>query len=136
MDKKLAKLIKKDPKLKVIFANKPVLPPSQATGDIYFDLVRNIAYQQLHGAAAAKIFGRFVDLFEDGYPYPKIVSEMETDELRAVGYSNQKANYIRNIATFALENDFENRDWDDIIALIFYPQEITEYKWLSKNYTV
>jgi len=114
MDKKKAKLIKKDPKLREIFANNPTLPPTNHTGDIYFDLVRTIAYQQLHGAAAAKIFGRFIDLFDSGYPTPQVVSEMEVKELRAVGYSNQKANYIRNIATFALEHDFEHLDWDSM----------------------
>jgi len=114
MDKKMANLVKKDPKLKEIFTNNPVLPPHRATGDIYFDLVRTIAYQQLHGAAAAKIFGRFVELFESGYPSPQIVAEMEVEDLKAVGYSRQKANYIRNIATFALDNDFEQRDWDNM----------------------
>jgi len=114
MDKKKVNLIEKDPKLKEIFARNPVLPPTRATGDIYFDLVRTIAYQQLHGAAAAKIFGRFVDLFESGYPSPQIVAEMEIEDLKAVGYSRQKTNYIRNIATFALENDFEQLDWDSM----------------------
>jgi DNA-3-methyladenine glycosylase II len=114
MDKIIAKLVKKDPNLKKIFANNPVLPKTRATGDIYFDLVRTIAYQQLHGAAAAKIFSRFIDLFESGYPSPQIVAVMEVEDLKAVGYSRQKANYIRNIATFALDNDFEQRDWDNM----------------------
>ena len=39
---------------------------------------------------------------------------MEVEDLKAVGYSRQKANYIRNIATFALDNDFEQRDWDNM----------------------
>ncbi len=108
------KLVKKDPKLKEILGTKKKLPLADATGDIYFDLVRNIAYQQLHGAAAAKIFGRFIDLFDDAYPQPQIVAEMEVEEFRAVGYSKQKANYIKNIASFALENDFEHRDWDSM----------------------
>lgn len=110
----MAKLVKKDRKLKEIFANNPILPLTNHTGDIYFDLVRTIAYQQLHGAAAAKIFGRFIDLFDSGYPIPQVVAEMEVKALRAVGFSNQKANYIRNIASFALENDFEHLDWDNM----------------------
>ncbi len=114
MEKKWTNLIKKDPKLGEIFAHHPVLSPSEATGDIYFDLTRNIAYQQIHGAAAKKIFGRFIDLFDSGYPNPKIVAEMDIQELRAVGFSNQKAGYIRNIAAFALDHDFEHRDWDSM----------------------
>ncbi len=114
MDAIFSKLVKKDPKLKEILGVKKDLPPHDATGDIYFDLVRTIAYQQLHGAAAAKIFGRFIDLFEDAYPQPQVVAEMELEEFRAVGYSKQKSSYIKNIAAFALENDFEHRDWDSM----------------------
>ena len=112
MDAIFSKLIKKDPKLKEILGTNKQLPPHDATGDIYFDLVRTIAYQQLHGKAAEKIFGRFMDLFEDAYPQPQVVAEMELEEFRAVGYSKQKASYIQNIAAFALENDFEHIDWD------------------------
>lgn len=114
MDAILTKLVKKDLKLKDVLGTNQELPLHDATGDIYFDLVRAIAYQQLHGAAAAKIFGRFIDLFEDAYPQPQIVAEMEIEEFRAVGYSKQKSNYIRNIAAFALENDFEHQDWDSM----------------------
>ena len=114
MDAIFTKLIKKDPKLKQILDSKLELPLGNATGDIYFDLMRTIAYQQLHGAAASKIFGRFIELFEDAYPRPQVVAEMEIAELRAVGYSNQKSNYLKNIAAFALENDFEHRDWDSM----------------------
>ena len=109
-----ANLVKKDPKLKEILGVKKELPTGHGTGDIYFDLVRTIAYQQLHGKAAEKIFGRFMDLFEDAYPQPQIVAEMELEEFRAVGYSKQKASYIQNIAVFALENDFEHIDWDSM----------------------
>lgn len=108
------KLVKKDPKLKEILGVNKELPPHDATGDIYFDLVRTIAYQQLHGKAAAKIFGRFMDLFENAYPQPQIVAEMELEEFRAVGYSKQKSSYIQNIAVFALENNFEHIDWDSM----------------------
>ena len=114
MDAIFTKLIKKDPKLKQILDSKLELPLGNATGDIYFDLMRTIAYQQLHGAAASKIFGRFIELFEDAYPRPQVVAEMEIAELRAVGYSNQKSNYLKNIAAFALESDFEHRDWDSM----------------------
>ena len=81
MDAIFTKLIKKDPKLKQILDSKLELPLGNATGDIYFDLMRTIAYQQLHGAAASKIFGRFIELFEDAYPRPQVVAEMEIAEL-------------------------------------------------------
>jgi len=125
MDAILTNLTEKDSKLKKIFGSSLELPPSGASGDLYFDLIRTIAFQQLHSAAATKIFDRFILLFDSGYPQPQEITEMEIETLRAVGYSKQKANYLKNIATFALENDFEKRDWDgmsDVEIITFLTQ--------------
>ncbi len=135
MDAIFKKLIKKDPKLKPVLDTNQELPLSNHTGDIYFDLVRTIAYQQLHGAAAAKIFGRFIELFDDAYPQPQIVAEMEIEEFRAVGYSKQKASYIKNIAAFALKNDFEHKDWesmDDAEIIKFLTQVKGVGEWTAQ----
>ena len=72
--------------------------------DIYFDLLQSIVSQQLSVKVAAIIWQRFLDLFPDQYPTDRILQE-ETDEvLRSVGLSRQKANYLRNVATFSIEN--------------------------------
>ena len=84
------------------------------TGDVYFDLLRSIAGQQLSVKAAQTIFGRFVGLFESGYPHPTEVLELEVATLRGVGFSRQKAGYIQNVAQFFRENQLELKDWSEL----------------------
>ena len=71
----------------------------------YFEaLVRAIVYQQLSGKAASTIYNRFKELFNgEEFPPPKKVMEKSHEELRSVGFSNQKAMYVHNIAE-AFEN--------------------------------
>ncbi len=87
-------------------------PPQHFTGDVYYDLLRSIAFQQLHASAATKIFDRFLLLFEEAYPYPDQILALEISDLRAVGFSNQKSNYIKNIAQFAVEKNLSLINWD------------------------
>ena len=82
------------------------------TGDVYFDLLRSIAFQQLHASAATKIFERFLDLFEEAYPYPEQVLMLDKEALRGVGFSNQKSNYIQNIAQFAIDEHLTKVKWN------------------------
>ncbi len=80
-------------------------------GDVYFGLIRSITYQQLSGRAAGTIFGRFLDLFPDGYPHPERLLELSVADLRAVGMSRPKAGYLHNVAGFWLEHRLINEDW-------------------------
>jgi DNA-3-methyladenine glycosylase II len=62
-------------------------------------LARAIIFQQLAGAAANAIYGRFVAMFPgDEFPTPEQVLSKSVDELRAVGLSEKKALYIRDLA--------------------------------------
>ena len=80
-------------------------------GDVYFGLLRSIAYQQLSGRAAGTIFGRFLDLFPDGYPHPERLLELSVADLRAVGMSRPKAAYLHNVAEYWLEHKLIDQDW-------------------------
>jgi len=65
-------------------------------------LTRAVAYQQLHARAAEAIFGRFLALYEHGkFPTPEEILETDHHELRKVGFSNNKAEAIRDIAAHA-----------------------------------
>jgi 3-methyladenine DNA glycosylase/8-oxoguanine DNA glycosylase len=67
-------------------------------------LVQAVAYQQLHGKAAASIFGRFLASFPEGkFPSPQQLFETPAEKLTGVGFSRAKASYIREIARMALE---------------------------------
>lgn len=107
------------PLLHNIVLEKPTL-----NTDIYAALLRAIAYQQLSGKAAATIFGRFLNLFENQKPDATHLANMTLETLRSVGLSAQKANYMQNVAKFHLQHDISsNRNWadytdDEILALL------------------
>src|SRR5687767_5638123 len=74
----------------------------------FHGLAQSIVYQQLSGKAAATIFGRLVAAA--GNPLePQSVLSLAVPELRALGLSTQKANYVRDLAakTASGEVDFE-----------------------------
>ncbi len=87
--------------------------------DIYFSLLNSIVSQQLSTKVARIIFNRFTDLFIDGYPKVEQLLITEHEVLRSVGLSNNKANYVKNVAEFSLQNnitfDFLQLKTDDEI---------------------
>ncbi|MEL7159896.1 MAG: DNA-3-methyladenine glycosylase 2 family protein, partial [Bacteroidota bacterium] len=92
-------------------------------GDVYFGLLRSIAYQQLSGKAAGTIFGRFLELFPDGYPHPERLLELDDDAIRAAGMSRPKTSYLQNVAQYWLDHKLINADWaqwsdEEIIAML------------------
>jgi len=74
----------------------PFRLPRPAT-DHFAALAESILYQQLAGAAAAAIHGRFVALF-NGDLSPKAVLALRPAKLRAVGLSGNKVASIRDLA--------------------------------------
>lgn len=69
------------------------LPKLERAGDYYQELVRSICYQQLAGKAASAIWGRFVERV-GGSVSAAAVLKHSVEELRAVGLSYRKAEYI------------------------------------------
>ncbi|MDO8470532.1 MAG: DNA-3-methyladenine glycosylase 2 family protein [bacterium] len=64
--------------------------------DYFSSLCRDIISQQLAGAAANAILGRFHGLFPRKKPSVKHLSTLSTEELRAIGMSWAKARYIKD----------------------------------------
>jgi DNA-3-methyladenine glycosylase II len=52
-------------------------------------------------------FAKFRGLFPDLYPHPDILLLQTDEQLRSAGLSFQKINYLRNVATFALEKGID-----------------------------
>jgi len=73
--------------------------------DIYHSLLSSIVSQQLSTKVVKIIWNRFTDLFIDGYPDAESLLSKEHELLRGIGLSNNKANYVKNVAEFYLEND-------------------------------
>jgi len=103
--------LSKDKKLKTLIDAIELNHEKNSLG-VYADLIRSIASQQLSVKAAATIYQRFLDLFEDGYPHAELVLELQIEDLRAVGFSRQKSSYIQNIATYFMENKLMEVDWE------------------------
>ncbi len=71
-------------------------------------LARAIIFQQLAGAAASAIYGRFVGLFPGvEFPSPEQVLAKTDAELRAVGLSEKKALYIKDLAAHIRERKLD-----------------------------
>lgn len=113
MHKAALQHLSKDPKLKKIIETAEA-PEASGIPDVYNSLLRSISAQQLSVKAAATIFGRFLDLFENRNPVPHALASKTVEDLRSVGLSNQKANYMLNIAKFALDNNFDEVDWNSL----------------------
>jgi DNA-3-methyladenine glycosylase II len=91
-------LSKADPVLARIIAEVGALG-IQPRRERFQALVRNIIFQQLAGAAANAIYGRFVGLFPGvEFPSPQQVLAKTDAELRSVGLSEKKALYIKDLA--------------------------------------
>jgi DNA-3-methyladenine glycosylase II len=72
----------------------------------YEALVRAVIHQQLAGAAARTIHGRFLALFPGvRFPAPASVLAATDEALRSAGLSRQKAAYIRDIAARAASGE-------------------------------
>lgn len=97
-------LLKKDPTLQDLFYDPPI-ENLQSESNFFQSIIRSIVYQQLSGKAAKKIHERFIDIFKLGkYPDPEAVLNISKEQLKSVGLSYMKVNYIKNVATYFIEN--------------------------------
>ncbi|MEO1408273.1 MAG: DNA-3-methyladenine glycosylase 2 family protein [Bacteroidota bacterium] len=87
------------------------LPPLQSPRDVYVALLRSIISQQLSTKAADTIYGRFMGLFPRSYPTPRRLLQLSEADLRGVGLSRQKAQYVTNVARFTLREKLRSLDW-------------------------
>lgn len=100
------KHLSKDKKLKKLVDNIE-LPAIKKKKNVFIALVSSIASQQLSTKVADVIFNRFLELFNGKTPTPEQVLATKIESLRGIGFSNQKAAYIHNIAEFAVANNLQ-----------------------------
>ncbi|MAJ44363.1 MAG: hypothetical protein CMF96_06420 [Candidatus Marinimicrobia bacterium] len=88
-DKNLKKLITK--------YDRPVFK----SDDNYFNaLSKSIIYQQLSGKVAKIIYNRFLDLFKNQTPDLELIIDIENINLRKIGLSKQKTEYIKCLSKY------------------------------------
>ncbi len=89
--------LKKDPLMCDMVKRFPK-PTIGREGSVFEALCRAIVYQQLSGKAAGTIHMRFLKLFPKNVPTPKLLLKRHRDTLREAGLSNQKTNYLYDLA--------------------------------------
>lgn len=110
-DKRLAKTIGEDVHELKLHPNIPVR------------MMASIMSQQLSTKVAAVIFKRFLDLYKGKEPKPQQVLDTAPETLRAIGLSNAKVSYVRNVAAFCIEHKITDKKLlamgnDEIIELL------------------
>lgn len=82
------------------------------SSDNFYNLTRNIVYQQLAGKAASTIFARFEKLVTDITPLR--VLAIEDQELRDVGLSWAKVRYVKDLASKVNSGEVSLVDLNDL----------------------
>ena len=88
------------------------LEPRDVPGGAFGALARAICYQQLAGAAARAIHGRFAALY-GGTPSPDAVASTPEDVLRGCGLSASKVAAIKDLAARAAAGTLRLDGWPD-----------------------
>lgn len=86
-------------------------------------LVRSVVSQQISGAASSKIMARFLALGTGSFPEPAFVAGISLDDLRAIGFSQRKAEYTTGLAQLYVEGKlsdevFAQASNEDVVARI------------------
>ncbi|MDP4149130.1 MAG: DNA-3-methyladenine glycosylase [Bacteroidota bacterium] len=90
---------------------------------IHLHLCSSIMSQQLSTKVAATILKRFLNLYKGKTPMPEDILATPFETLRSIGLSNAKANYVHNVARFALDQGVDPRrlgkmDNEEVIAYL------------------
>ena len=76
-------------------------------GDSYGVLLRTVVGQQLSAKAAATIFDRLLELFGGKTPSPAELLAVTPEDLRAIGLSGRKVEYVRDLAAHVQSGELE-----------------------------
>ncbi|MGH2938268.1 MAG: DNA-3-methyladenine glycosylase family protein [Solirubrobacterales bacterium] len=74
--------------------------------DAFGALLRPLVGQQISTKAARAIYLRMLDLF-DGPPTPEAMLALTEEDLRGVGFSRRKVEYVHDLARHALDGSLE-----------------------------
>lgn len=117
-DDVMGALIKRLPKYNVTNSSNP-----------FTDLIRSIISQQLSAKAASTIYSRFIDLIGNEFSAINL-HLISNEELKSVGISGSKCNYIKNVAEKLIDepnyfSKFENSSDEEVLI------EITKIKGIG-----
>ena len=84
------------------------IPDFEPQDDYFKSLMRSIVFQQLSGKVAKIIYQRLTSLLPSNKIIPCEVLTLTNEEMRQVGLSSQKINYIKNLANYFDTNLFNS----------------------------
>jgi DNA-3-methyladenine glycosylase II len=84
------------------------------SANYFYRLCREIICQQLSMKAGSAILERFTKLFESAQVAPENVLHLSHEQLRAVGMSNAKARYVKNLAEHVVSGRLEMNSLDEL----------------------
>lgn len=113
--------LQQDKKLAICLQQK--IAPLKFHKNISLQLVASIISQQLSTKVADVIYNRFLLLYNGKEPKPQQILDTSIEQLRSVGLSNAKANYVKNVAQFCIDNNITDKKLqslsnDEIISLL------------------
>lgn len=97
------KHLNKDRVLKALF-KKHGLYTLEIKKNILLSVCQTVIGQQLSTKVARVIFERFLTLFNTSNPKATDILTIPNEVLRGIGLSNAKANYVKNVCDFFIEN--------------------------------
>jgi len=82
--------------------------------DYFTALCSSVMSQQLSTKSAASIKRKFYTNFSDSLPVPHLLLSLEDEHFRDSGVSSQKMGYLREIATYFVNNHKTIREFDKL----------------------
>ncbi|HYK43593.1 MAG TPA: DNA-3-methyladenine glycosylase 2 family protein [Parafilimonas sp.] len=95
--------LRKDKKLATLI-NEPLHERIRPHKNIPLQLIGNIMSQQLNTKVADIIYNRFLALYNNKVPTTQQILDTADEKLRAIGLSNAKVKYVKNVAEFCVKN--------------------------------
>ncbi|HEX5153650.1 MAG TPA: DNA-3-methyladenine glycosylase 2 family protein [Parafilimonas sp.] len=100
--------LRKDKKL-AAHINEPLHERIKPHKNIPLLLIAGIMSQQLNTKVADIIYNRFLALYNNKEPKPHQVLDTPNETLRAIGLSNAKVSYVKNVAAFCIEHKITDK---------------------------
>jgi DNA-3-methyladenine glycosylase II len=100
--------LSKDKKLREVLAEQDPFE-LKTRKNICLRLCASIISQQLSTKVAEVIFKRFLQLYDGTEPTPQQIVATPFEQLRGIGLSNAKTQYVLNVAQFAIDNNLDDK---------------------------
>ena len=96
----------------IIKSIQPIHQPG--SGNVFNEMVKNIAYQQVSFKAAESVYAKFTNLMRSTEYTPSKILKTNYEEIKSCGFSYRKTDYIFNIATYFKKNRLYKKDWSKL----------------------